>query len=165
VRHHLTADRGILMMASSSGNWGAPKFTWLCLDSMAGDCKQAWLPLTVNCTVWCCHCISWAFKSLSLRTSLLMEISSHNLFSDTRFGGPNIQLVRIKLNLHWMHWELTPHWLIAVRGWAGVSSYPAQSLNRLCLLRFSLWRSSSFNREWTGRIYFRISRHRSKHTT
>ena len=153
------------MIVCSSRKWVAPKFKWLRLDSMAWDSKQARLTLTVNCTRWSCHFLTWAFKIFSLQTSLLMEFGSNNPISDTRFGGPNIQLVRFELSLHSLHWELRPHWVSAVHGWAGVASHLAWSLNRICLSRFLLWSSSSFDLDWTCRSYFRNSKNRSKHTT
>ena len=90
VIHHLTAGRGMMMIACSRGNWSAPKFKWLSLDSQAGDCRQAHITLTVNCTLRSCLFLTWAFKNLSLWTSLMMEICSHNQFSDTIFGSRNI---------------------------------------------------------------------------
>ena len=53
---------------------------------------QARLTLTVNCNLRSCLFITRAFKSRSLRTSLMMEIGSHNLFSDMSFSDPNIQV-------------------------------------------------------------------------
>ena len=120
VRCHRTMGRGTMMIACSSTNWGALKFKRLCFDSMAGDWKQAHLTLSVNCTVRRSLCLTWAFNILCLRTSLLMGISSYNLFSDTGFGCPNIQLVRIELSLHSMHWELRPLWVSAVHRWAAI---------------------------------------------
>ena len=126
---------------------------------------QARLTLTVNCNLRSCLFITQAFKSRSLRTSLMMEISSHNLFSDTSFGGPKIHLVRIKLSLHSKHSELRPLWVSAVHGWAGVAGHLVESLSTICLLRFSLSSCSSFDRAWWCRSYFRIWKQRFKHTT
>jgi len=50
----------------------------------------------LKATIW--YFIIWAYKILSLWT-ILMEISSHNLFTNIGFGGPNIYLVRIQLSL------------------------------------------------------------------
>jgi len=126
---------------------------------------QARLTLTVNCNLRSCLFITRAFKSRSLRTSLMMEIGSHNLFSDTSFGSPNIHLVRIELSLHSKHWELRPLWVSVVHGWAGVAGHLVESLSRICLLRFSLSSCSSFDRARWCRGYFRIWKQRSKHTT
>jgi len=149
--------------ACSSGNWGAPKFNWLCLDSMAGDCKVASLrPLM---TLFQAVFFQLELSRLTVWTSHLMEISSHDLFSDTSFGGPNIHVVRINLSLHSKHWELSQLWVSVVHGWAGVAGHLADSLSRIYLLRVSLWSSSSFDRARNCKWYFMISKDRSKHTT
>jgi len=41
--------------------------------------------------------------SRTLQTSLMMEIGSHDLFSDKSFGDLNIHLARIELSLHSKH--------------------------------------------------------------
>ena len=126
---------------------------------------QARLTLTVNCNLRNCHFITGAFKCCSLWTSLMMEISSHNLFPDMGYGGPNIYLVRIELSLHSKDWELRPFWVSAVHGWAGVAGNLVESLGRICLLRFSLSSCSSFDRARWCRRYFRIWKQMSKCTT
>jgi len=75
------------------------------------------------------------------------------------------KLVRIELSWHSKHWQLWPHWVSTIHGQAEVTCYLAESLNTICLLRFSLWSCRSIDRDWTCRSYFVISEHRSKHTT
>jgi hypothetical protein len=94
-----------------------------------------------------------------------MEIGSPNPFSDMSYSGPNIQVSHNWVKLEFKHWELRPHWVSTVHGWAGVAGHLAESLNRICLSRYLLCSSSSFDRAWACRSYFRISKHRSKHTT
>ena len=95
-----------------------------------------------------------------------MESGPHNLFSDMSFGGPNIHLVRIQLSLDSKISELRPLWVSAVHAWVGVAGHLAESLSRISLSRFSLLSfHSSFDRARTGRSYFRIWKHWSKHTT
>jgi hypothetical protein len=121
--------------------------------------------LTVICNLRSCLFISWVFISRSLQTSLMMEIGSHNLCSDTSFGGPNIHLVRIELSLCSKHWDVRPLWVSVVHGLARVSSHVVELLSRICLLRFSLWSCSSFDRARWCRSYFKIWKQRSKHST
>jgi hypothetical protein len=99
---------------------------------------QARFTLKGNCNFRSCLFITRAFKSRSLRTSLIMEIGWHKLFSDMSFGGTNIHFVRIELCLHSKHWEVRPLWVSVVHGWAGVAGHLVESLSRICLLRFSL---------------------------
>jgi len=114
---------------------------------------QAYLALTLNCNCRSCLFIHWAFKSLSLRASLMMETGSHNQFSHQSFGGPNIDLFRIELSLHSKHWEHRPLWVSVVHGWAGVAGHLVESLSRIRLLGFSLSSCSSFDRAWRCRRY------------
>jgi hypothetical protein len=126
---------------------------------------QVCLALTVNCNLRSCLFIARAFMCRSLQTSLMMEIVSHNLCLDTNFGGPNVHLVRIELSLCSKHWERRPLWVGLVHGWAGVAGHVEELLSRICLLRFSLSRCSSFDRARWCRSYFKIWKQRSKHTT
>ena len=146
------------------GNWGAPKLTWLCLDPMADNCRLAllWQLIALFIVV-----SSWLKLSrFSLAELLSTELGPRNPFSDTTFGGPNIHLVRIQLNLDSMIWELRPLWVSAVHGWAGVASHLAELLSRISLLRFSLLSfHSSVDRARTCWSDFRIWKHWSKHTT
>jgi hypothetical protein len=104
------------------------------------------LTRTLDCNLRGCHCITRAFRSHSLRTAFMMRIGSHNLFPDTRYGGPNLHLVIIELGLHSKHWELNHLWVSVVYGWAGVASHLVESLSRICLLRFLLSSCSPFDR-------------------
>jgi hypothetical protein len=126
---------------------------------------QARLTMTVNCNLRRCLFVTRTFKSRFLRTSLKMEISFRNLFSDTSFGGPNIHLVRIELSQHSEHWELRPLWVSVVHGWVEVAGHLVESLSRICLLRFSPSSCCSFDRARWCKSYFRIWKQRSKHTT
>jgi len=89
---------------------------------------------TVICTRWGCLFLPGAFKIPALRTSLLMNMCSHNLFSDMSFAGLNIHLVTIQLCLHSNRWELKPLWVSEVHGWVGVGGHLAESLTRICFL-------------------------------
>jgi len=126
---------------------------------------QGWLTLTDNCNLRSCRFFTRALMSCSLRTSLMMAIGSHTLFSERSFGAPNVHLVRIELCLHSKHWELRPLWVSVVHGWAGVAGHLVQSLSRICLLKFLLSSWSSFGRARWCRCYVRIWKERSKHTT
>jgi len=75
------------------------------------------------------------------------------------------QSVRTEFSRHSKHWELRYLWVSAGHGCVGVAGQLAESLNRICLLWFSLWSSSSCVGAQTCRSYFRISKHWSKHTT
>jgi hypothetical protein len=150
--------------AYSSGNWGAPKFTWFCLNSMAGDWKLALL---------------WQLVSLFEDVLSKRELSRFSLFKHhswwkwvpiiwfqiTVLAAETYKLVRIELSRNSKHWKQRPYWVSKVHGWAGVAGHLAELLNRICLLRFSLCSSTSFDRPWACRSYFMISKHRSKHTT
>jgi len=151
-------------MHAVQGNWGALKIKWLLSDSFARDCRLSLLWQWIW-NHWSCLFFTLAFKSLSLRTSLMMKIASHSLFSDMGFGGPNIHLVGIKWSLHWRDRVLRPLWVSAVHGWAGVAGHFVESLSRISLLRFSISSCSSFDRARCSRSYFRIWNQRSKHTT
>jgi len=126
---------------------------------------QAHLTLTVNSNLRSSLFIIHAFKSRSLWTFVMMDIGSHNPFSDTSFGGPNLHLVRIELNLHSKHWELRPLWVSEVHGWAGVAGHLVESLSRICHVRLSLSSYSAFDRARWCRSNFKICKQRSKHTT
>jgi len=152
------------MHAYSSGNWGAQKFKWLCLNSFAGDCNLALL----------CQLIALFVGVLShrqLSTFSLFELDSwrksvHVIYLQIQISLAKIfKLVSIKLSRHLKHWELKPHWVSTVHGWVEVASHLAESLNRMCLVRFSLWCFSSFDWSGTCRSYFRISKCRPKLTT
>jgi hypothetical protein len=125
---------------------------------------QAHITLTVNCNLRSRLFITRPFMSCSLQTLLMMTIGWHNLFSDSCFGGPNIQLVRIELSLHSKHWELRPLWVSVVHGGPGVAGHLVESQSRICLLRFSLSSCSLFDRARQCRSYFGIRKQRSKHT-
>jgi hypothetical protein len=151
-------------MHAFPGNCGTPKLRRLCLNSRAEDCRlgSLWELITLFVGV----ISSLELSKFSVSVLLWMEFSPHNLFSDTRFGSPNIHVVRIQLSLNSMLWELRPLSVSAVHGWAGVGGHHAESLSRLSLLRFSLLSfHSSFDRAWTCRSYFRIWKHWSKQTT
>jgi len=151
-------------MHAVPGNWGAPKLKWLCLDSMAEDCRLAWLWQLI--VLFVAVFSQLELSRFSLSELLSMEFGPHNLFSDTSFGGSNIHLVRIQLSLNSKIWELRPLWVSAVHGWAGVAGHLAESLSGISLLRLSLISfHSSFDRAQTCRSYFRIWKHWSKHTT
>jgi len=124
--------------------------------SFIGWRLQACLALTVNCKLQRYFVFTPAFKILTLRTPLVMEIGSHELISETSFGSPNIHLVKIELCLHSNHGELRLLWVSVVHGWVGVASHLVESLHRICLLRFSLSSSSSFDRAQCCRTYFWI---------
>jgi len=138
---------------------------WIFLLSLIAWGLYAHFTRTVNCTLWCCDFFTPAIMIHCMQTSLLMKISWYNLLLCTSFGGPSMHLVGIQWCLHSTHWELWPVWLSAVHGWAGVAGHLAGSLSRISLLRFLLSSSSSFDRAWTFRSYFRISKHRSKRTS
>ena len=164
VRRHLTAGRGRIIACMRFRKLRCTK-VYMVMLGFSGWGLQVRLTLTVNCTLQSCLFETWALQIVSLWTSLLMDIGWHNVISDMSSGGPNIQLVGIKLSLHSKHWELRPVWVSVVRGWAGDAGHRAESLNEICLLPFSLWSFRSFNRYWTCRSNFMISRNRSKHTT
>jgi len=116
------------------------------------------------------HSVNLSFKTqacrfLSLWTILLMEIGSHNLFSDASFGRVNIHSVRIQWSLYSKYWRLRPLSEGAVPGWAGVASQVVELLSIVCLLRYSLSNSSSFDKGETCRSYSRIWKYMSKCTT
>jgi len=125
---------------------------------------QAHLTPTVHCSLQRCLVLGSACTILALQTSLLIAIGWHDQLLNTSFAGPNIYLVRIKLKLHSEDWELRLRWVSSVLGWTGVAGHFAQWLNRICLLRFSLPSSTSFDRVQTCRSYFTMSRHRCRHT-
>jgi len=151
-------------MHAVPGNRGALKLKWLCLDSMAEDCRLAWLWQLIALFVAVFSQLElWRFSPSEL---LSMEFGPHNLFSDTSFGSTNMHLVRIQLSLDSKIGELRPWWVSAVHGWAGVAGHLAESLSRISLLRFLLLSfHSSFDRTRTYRRYFRIWKHWFKHTT
>jgi len=126
---------------------------------------QPRLTVTVNCNLQSCLLFTESLKSRSLRTSLMMEIGSCNLFSDMSCHGPNIHLVRIGFSLHSKHWKLRHLWVSMVHGWAGVAGHLVESLSRICHVRFMHSSCSSLDRSWWCKSYFRIWKHRLKHTT
>jgi hypothetical protein len=148
--------------ACSSGNWSTPKFKGSCLDLTSGDCKPT---MTVSCTLRSFVLSMWAFKILSPWTLLLKKIGIHHLLSDTSFGGPNIELVRIEWSLHSNNWDLRYLWVSVGDWWVWVAGHHAESLNRICILQFWHWSSSSCDRAQTCRDYCTMSKVRSKHTT
>jgi len=93
VRRHLRAGRG-MMIACICTKFRKWRCTEVQMDMLefSGWGLQAQITLTVNCTLRSSHFLRWALNIVSLQTSLLMEIGSHNLFSDTSFNGPNIQV-------------------------------------------------------------------------
>jgi len=93
VSHHLTAGRR-MMIACIWEQLRKLRCTkvWIVMLVFNGGGLQARFTLRVNCTVRSCVFLTWAFNIRSLRTSLLMEIGSYNLLSDTSFSGPNIQV-------------------------------------------------------------------------
>jgi hypothetical protein len=137
------------------GNWDALKLKWLCLNSIAEDCRLAlhWQLIALFIAVFS----SLKLSSVSLLELLLMELGPHHQFFDTSFGCPNIHLVRIRFSLDPKIWELTPLGASAIHGWAGVAGHLAVSLSRLSVLRLSLLSiHSSFDKARTCRSYFRI---------
>jgi hypothetical protein len=126
---------------------------------------QAGLPLTVNCKIRSCFWITGAFQSHFHWTSLMMEIGSHNLFSETSFGGPILHWVKINSGLHPKYWKLRPLWVCPEHEWAWIAGHLVESLSRICLLRFWLASCSSSDRPRWCRNYFWIWKQRSKYTT
>jgi len=123
--------------AYSSGNWGAPQFKWLWLDSMAGDFKLSllWQLIALFDVVFSSHDLS--------RFSLFELHSWWNLVNIIHFqrwilAAQRNQLVRIEFSRHSKHWELRPLSVSEVHGWEGVAGHLAESLNIICL-----WNSHS----------------------
>jgi hypothetical protein len=143
------------------------RYTEVYMDMLGinGCGLQGHLLLTDNCTVWSSLCLTWAFKILSLRTSHLVQISSHNSFSNTSFGSQNIQVCQNQVKSAFKALRTWTSLRSAVHGWVGVAGHHAESLNRICLLRLSLRSSSSLDRDWTCRRYFRIWMYKSNNTT
>jgi len=56
------------------------------------------------------------FKIHSCGTLQLVELSSHNLFSDTSFVAKTFKLFRIKFSQYSNYWELWPCWISTVQG-------------------------------------------------
>jgi len=149
LRRHYNAGRGMMIACSSTKSRCTEDY--MVMLGFNGCWLQAHLAQTVNCKLQSCQFLAGAFKILPHWTFLLIDFGSHNSFSNTSFGELNIQLVRIQFSLHSKYWKLRPPCVSAVHRWVAVAGHLAESQGRICLLRFLLLTSSSFDRAQTCR--------------
>jgi len=120
--------------------------------------------LTINCTLLSWLDFSWAYNIFYLQNCFMLQISLHNLFSHSSFGGPDIHSVRLEWIVPSLHRELGKLSVSTVQGWVRIASHLVESLIRVCSLGFSFWSWSSV--EWARycRWHCKIWKHSSKHT-
>jgi len=126
---------------------------------------QAHHTLTVNCTLGTYLVRMHASKILPLWTALLIEISSHDRFSDMSDGGLMIHFDSIQLGLcakYTGHWDL---WVSMVHRWVGVGGHLVELLSTITDMQLKMSSCCSFDRSRCCCSNLKIWNCTSEHTT